>query len=186
MFFSRVLISLFAVGFATAAAVPAAAPLKKREDISDVLAIVGQLRTSTNSILPQIDGLVNSGAANEQNLSPLLAQLSSALDTSAVSIESLEGKVDPSSGGTEQQVANQVGAIYTNVATSMNNIQTKKPHLYPLVPKHGIDAALIKLLLGLKLVLAGVIKLLSVVLFTVAGLLAGVGFLLKLLLLGLL
>ena len=60
-----------------------------------------------------IDGLVNSGAATEDNLSPLLAQLSSALDTSAVRLEALEGKVDPNRGGTEQQVADEVGTIYT-------------------------------------------------------------------------
>ncbi|TFK19783.1 hypothetical protein FA15DRAFT_600856 [Coprinopsis marcescibilis] len=185
MFFSRVLISFFAIG-AVAAAVTPAAPLKKREDVSDVLAIVGQLRGSTDTILPQIDTLVNSGEANEENISPLLQQLTAALDLSAVSLEALDGKVDPSSGGSEQEVAEEVSVVYTNIATSLDNMKTKKPKLHPLVPKFGLDLALLKVLLGLKLVLAGVTKLLAVLLKVVAHLLHGLGFLLTVTLLGLL
>lgn len=46
-----------------------------------------------------------------------------------------------------------------NVTNTLNNVKTKKPHLYPFFPKHGIEAALLKVLFGLELVLAGVLKL---------------------------
>jgi len=60
-----------------------------------------------------LDSLVNSGAANEDNISPLLQQLTGAFDTSAVSFQALQGNVDPSTGGSEQQVANEVATVYT-------------------------------------------------------------------------
>ncbi|KAG2010607.1 hypothetical protein CC2G_013418 [Coprinopsis cinerea AmutBmut pab1-1] len=184
MFFTRALFSVFAVGAIAAIAAPSAV-VEKREDISDVLAIVGTLKASTDSILPQIDNLVNTDTATEANLSPLLQDLSASINSGATSLEALRGKVDSSSGGTEEQVAEEVAVIYTDVAHSLDNLKKKKPHLYPLVPKFGLDAALLKLLLGLQLVLAGVIKLLAVLLKAVGGLLSGLGFTLILLLLGL-
>jgi len=52
MFFSRAIISFFALGAISALAHPA--PVEKRQDVSDVLAVVETLKSSTNSILPQI------------------------------------------------------------------------------------------------------------------------------------
>jgi len=185
MYAIRLVASFFAFGAISALATPTPV-VEKREDVSDVLAIVGTLQSSTGSILPQIDSLVNTDQATEANLSPLLAQLVTALDTSAASFQSLNGKVDQNSGGSKEEVAAQVATVYTDISTSLNNVKTKKPHLYPLIPKHGLDAALLKVLLGLDLILIGVVKLVAVLLKSVAGLLSGLGFLLTILLLGLL
>ncbi|EAU81004.1 hypothetical protein CC1G_03180 [Coprinopsis cinerea okayama7 len=185
MFFTRVLLSVFAVGAISAVARPAET-VQKREDVSDVLAVIGTLKSTTGSILPQLDALVNSDDATEENVSPLLEQLAGAFDTGTVSLQGLQGKVDPSSGGTEEEVAEEVATVYTDVATSLDNLKTKKPHLYPLVPKFGLDLALFKLLLGLQLVLAGVLKLVAVLLKAVGVLLHGLGFTLLVVLLGLL
>ncbi|PPR04822.1 hypothetical protein CVT24_007082 [Panaeolus cyanescens] len=184
MFFSRALFSLLAVGAIGALASPAPV-VEKREDVSDVLAVVGNLKATTDVILPQIDSLVDSGAATDANLSPLLQDLATALDTSSSELDSLKGKVDPNTGGTKDEVAQEVSVVYTDVTKSLNNLKTKKPHLWYLIPKFGLEAALIKLLLGLELVLAGVLTLVAGLLKLVGGLLTGIGFVLLKLVLGL-
>lgn len=58
------------------------------------------------------DNLVNTDTATEDNLSPLIQQLTTAFDTSATSLNSL-GRVDESSGGTKEEVAERTAAVYT-------------------------------------------------------------------------
>ncbi|KAJ2922554.1 hypothetical protein H1R20_g14546, partial [Candolleomyces eurysporus] len=187
MIFTRVVAALFAFGAVSVLASPAPAVVEKRQapaDVSDVLAIIGTLQSTTGGILPQIDTLVNSDTATEENLTPLLQQLTSAFDTSAVSLNQL-GRVDETSGGTREQVAERTAAVYSDVTKSLDNLKTKKPHHWPLVPKFGLDAALLKVLIGLDLVLIGVVKLVGALLKVVGTLLSGLGFALILLLLGL-
>ena len=55
-----------------------------------------------------------------------------------------------------------MGPILQDVTKTLDNVKTKKPHLYPLFPKHGIETALLKVLIGLELILVGVLKLVAV------------------------
>ncbi|RXW14963.1 hypothetical protein EST38_g10890 [Candolleomyces aberdarensis] len=161
MIFSRVVAALFAFGTISAVASPAPAVVEKREDVSDVLAVISTLQSTTGGILPQIDSLVNTDTATEENLTPLLQQLTAAFDTSAVSLEALQGRVDENTGGTKDEVAEQTAAVYTDVIRSLDNLKTKTPQFWPLVPQFGLDAALTQVLLGLNILLAGVVQLVA-------------------------
>ncbi|KAF9048943.1 hypothetical protein BJ165DRAFT_1367828 [Panaeolus papilionaceus] len=181
MSFSRAIFSFLAIGAIGALASPAPVA-EKREDVSDVLAVVGNLKAATNVILPQIGCPAMHGPRTAfffcPNLSPLVQDLATAFDTTSAQIDGLKSKVDPNTGGTKEQVAQEVAVVYTDVTKSLNNLKTKKPHLWYLIPKFGLEAALIKLVLG------GVIVLVAGLLKLVGGLLGGLGFLLLKLVLG--
>jgi len=57
------------------------------------------------------DGLVNSNTATEENLTPLLNQLVTALNTGSTSLDGLKGKVNANSG--QQDAADRAAAVYT-------------------------------------------------------------------------
>jgi hypothetical protein len=183
MFFARAVLAFIAVGAVSVFATPAPV-VQKRQDISDVLSVLNTLDASTKSILPQIDSLAASPDATEDDVAPYLQQLADALNLGATSLNSL-GPVDATSGGTKDEVATKTADIYTNIATTLDNAKGKKPHWGPFFPKFGIDAALAKILFGLGIVVAGVLKLVAALLKVVSGLLAGLGFTLLLALLGL-
>ncbi|TFK37804.1 hypothetical protein BDQ12DRAFT_713276 [Crucibulum laeve] len=176
MIASRILFSFLTLGVISAAAIPAAVTVEKREDVSDILAVVSTLQGSTGSILPQIDALSTDDSATEDDASALLSQLSAALGTASTSFTNLQGKVNTNSGGSKQDVANAVAPVYNNIAVSLNNFKKHKPHFAPLFIKFGIDAALNKILLGLDILLAGVVKLVAVLLIDVGVILNGLGF----------
>ncbi|KAH6913501.1 hypothetical protein BKA70DRAFT_1263055 [Coprinopsis sp. MPI-PUGE-AT-0042] len=184
MFFSRALFSFFAVGAISALAAPSPAPVAKREDITDVLAVLDSWDASTNAIIPQIDTLIDNDTANEDNLAPLLEALAFNADSTTAKFKSLEGKVDTSSGGSKDDVAKKTASIVEKHVKVADKIKTKKPHLYFLFIKFGLELALYKLLLGLELVVAGVLILVGVLLKTVLALLGGLGWLLFALLFG--
>ncbi|KAF9048944.1 hypothetical protein BJ165DRAFT_1342870 [Panaeolus papilionaceus] len=164
MFFSRALLSFFAVGAISTLASPTPAPVdvvEKREDVSDVLAVIDTLKTSTGSILPQIDNLVNTNQATTSNISPLLQNLVDAVNTGTASLNTLQGKVDATTGGTKDQVAQDVAGVITDIANTLNNLKTKAPALFSLVASLGIQTALSQLLVGLNIVIAGVLTLVA-------------------------
>ncbi|KAF6759949.1 hypothetical protein DFP72DRAFT_121232 [Ephemerocybe angulata] len=182
MYFKSIVASFFALGAICAAASPAPV-VEKRQDISSVLAIIETLQSSTGSILPQLDSLADSESSTESDFEPLIAELVSSLDTSSTQLNAL-GPVDQS-GASQDEVATKVASIYSDIATTSNNVKTKKPQFYPLFPKFGLEAALIKLLFGLEIVLIGVLKLVAALLKVVSGLLSGLGWVLLLVALGL-
>ncbi|KAH6913623.1 hypothetical protein BKA70DRAFT_1397543 [Coprinopsis sp. MPI-PUGE-AT-0042] len=183
MFFSRALFSFFAIGAISALAAPSA-PVAKREDITDVLAILDTLEVSTDAIIPHIDALIDSNTADENNLSPLLESLAFNVDTTTATFKTLEGKVDANTGGSKDDVAHKCAKIIEKIIKACHKIKTHKPHLYFLVIKFGLELALYKLLLGLELVVAGVLVLVGVLLKAVLALLGGLGWLLFALLFG--
>ncbi|TFK37795.1 hypothetical protein BDQ12DRAFT_749525 [Crucibulum laeve] len=185
MIASRFLFSFLTLGVISAAAIPTAVTVEKREDVSDILAVVNTLQGSSDTILPQIDSLIATNSATEDNLSPLLYQLSDALGTASTSFTNLQGNVNTNSGGSQQDVANAVAPVYNNIAVSLDNVKKHKPEFAPLFLKFGIDAALNKILLGLDILLVGVIKLVAVLLIDVGVLLKGLGFTLTFVTLGL-
>ncbi|KAF9002959.1 hypothetical protein BDQ17DRAFT_1326327 [Cyathus striatus] len=177
MFFSRVAsLTVLALGVISAAATPAV--VKKREDVSDVLAVVNTLKASTSAIIPQIDALAASDSTTQDQVSPVFTNLVAALNTASTSLNGLQGKVDTSSGGSPSDVANSIAPVYTEITTSLDNFKKHKPQFGFLFITFGIDAALNKVLIGLELVVAGVLKLVGVLLFAVGGLLQGLGFVL--------
>ncbi|KAF9002968.1 hypothetical protein BDQ17DRAFT_1242765 [Cyathus striatus] len=160
MFFSRVAsLTVLALGVISAAATPAV--IKKREDVSDVLAVVNTLKASTSTIIPQIGTLFRISTTQDQ-VSPVFANLVAALNTASTSLNGLQGKVDTSSGGTPNDVANSIAPVYSDITTSLDNFKKHKPQFGFLFITFGIDAALNKVLLGLELVIAGVLKLVGV------------------------
>ncbi|KAF5342323.1 hypothetical protein D9611_001490 [Ephemerocybe angulata] len=181
MYFKSIVASFFALSAICAVASPAPVA-EKRQDVSSVLAIVNSLQSSTGSILPQIDSLANSDSSTEAQIEPLIAQLVSSLSTSTTQLNAL-GR--DQSGANKDEVANKIAGIYSDIAKTSNNVKTKKPHFYPLFPKYGLEAALIKLLFGLEIVLVGVLKLVASLLKVVGGLLSGLGWVLLLLAIGL-
>ncbi|PPR06295.1 hypothetical protein CVT24_001101 [Panaeolus cyanescens] len=177
MFFLRFIVSLLAVGTITALASPTGPPpAKKKNDVSDVLRIIDHLQHKANIILPQIDNLVNTKTANEKNLTPLLKHLVSEFDNGSASLKKLEGNVNPRAGGTKEEVAKKTASVYTDVARSFNNLLKKEPKLYGLVPKYGVGLTLLRFLFNLNLVVGGVLKIVAILLKTIADLLKGLGF----------
>jgi hypothetical protein len=114
MLFFPIIASFFAFGALTAVASPAPAvdTVEKRQDASSVLAILSTLQSQTGSILPQIDSLVNSDAATEENLTPLAQQLVAALNSGGASLESLRGRVNQDAASNDE-AAEKAAAIYT-------------------------------------------------------------------------
>lgn len=57
------------------------------------------------------DSLTNSGSVSLTSLSPLLGQVTSALNDASTTLNSLEGTVDASTGGTKQDVAKAIAGV---------------------------------------------------------------------------
>jgi len=70
------------------------------------------------------DGLVNSNTATEENLTPLLNQLVTTLNTGSTSIDGLNGKVNANAD--QQDVANRAAAV----TTVINLLQLLKYHFW--------------------------------------------------------
>ncbi|KIJ55982.1 hypothetical protein M422DRAFT_239159 [Sphaerobolus stellatus SS14] len=182
MIFSRVLLSFLSLGVISAVASPAPVAeekraIEKRADVSDVLGVVSTLQSSSNSILPQIDNLVSTNQATTDNISPLLTLLQTALTTAGTQINSFQsGGFDASTGGSAQDVANQLAPVISNVVTSLNNLNAVNPTIFgPLIASFGLDAALNTILVGLGVLLTGVVQLLAALLTDLGGLLTSLG-----------
>lgn len=110
---------------------------------------------------PSPDTLANDGTATEENITPLLTELVAALDTTTASLNALGTTIDTTTGGTEDDVAREVSAVYTEIFTSMDNLRVQAPSLATLIPSLGLDLALQQVLLGLQILLAGVLRLVA-------------------------
>ncbi|TFK37798.1 hypothetical protein BDQ12DRAFT_749549 [Crucibulum laeve] len=165
MIASRILYSFLTLGVISAAATPAAITVEKCQSTADIKTVLNTLKSSTDAILPQITNL---GNVTDENVTPLINDLTAALNTASSSLASLEtysdlqGRVDTNSGGSQQDVANAVAPIYRNIVVSLNNLKTQNPEFASLFTKFGTDAALNNLLLGLGTLLAGVVELIAV------------------------
>lgn len=135
MLFFPIVASFFAFGALTAVASPAPVvdTVEKRQDVSSVLAILDTLQSQTGSILPQIDSLVNSNAATEENLTPLAQQLVAALNSGGASLESLRGRVNQDAASNDE-AAEKAAAIYTVRVALI--ICTERLLIEPLLHRH--------------------------------------------------
>ncbi|KAJ7580783.1 hypothetical protein C8J56DRAFT_960860 [Mycena floridula] len=167
---------LFGLTFSFVSTTPTPNTVAKRQTDASVTEILSTLQGSVNSVLPQISTLVNSGTANDETAGPLVDQLTSALGLATTSLGQVNG-ADESSAQTSALVLPIVSNIANGVAPLQGHV---KPERF-----HGLDFALAALLKGLEGVIAGVLKLLAVLLFDVAIVLKKLAFTLTLAALGL-
>ncbi|KAF7340512.1 Sc15 protein [Mycena sanguinolenta] len=188
---------LFATSFVSGAAV-----VEKRSSTADVEAVLNTLKSSADSILPQIStsskfihgflltcipaaALTSAGTATDATITPLINDLTTALDTATSSLGdltpvSLLGSLKKRQS--EADIANLVAEIVTDIAQALDTLladASEIPDLGTLLS--GVDTALNQVLSGLETLLAGVLALVSVlcvfpvVLVDVAGLLSSLG-----------
>ncbi|KAJ6605177.1 hypothetical protein DFH09DRAFT_967063 [Mycena vulgaris] len=166
--------SLFLFAVTLASASPASAPaglavVDKRAFTADVETVFTTLKSSTDSILPQIDALVSGGTASDVTVTPLIGELTAALNTATASLSSLPVSFKRQ---TEDEVATVVAGIITEITTTLNGLSgsaTAIPAFGTLII--AIDVALEELLVGLDVVLTGVVTLVAGLLTSVAVLL---------------
>ena len=87
---------------------------------------VHEINLTAEPFVTPTDGLVNSDTATEENLTPLLNQLVTALNTGSASIDGLKGKINANAD--QQDVANRAAEV-----TTVNNL------LQLLVYRFGSD-----------------------------------------------
>ncbi|KAJ7580795.1 hypothetical protein C8J56DRAFT_960877 [Mycena floridula] len=178
---------LFGLTFSFVSTTPTPNTVAKRQTDASVTDILSTLQGSVNSVLPQIcKGYISSPRfgfdipcsdscqqrnCKRRNCRPLVDQLTSALGLATTSLSQVNG-ADESSAQTSALVLPIVSNIANGVAPLQGHV---KPERF-----HGLDFALAALLKGLEGVIAGVLKLLAILLFDVAIVLKKLAFTLTL------
>ncbi|KAI3611942.1 sc15 protein [Moniliophthora roreri] len=184
MFVSKLFAAFTFVSFGFVAANPIANEVAKRDN-ADIQTVLTTLKGQTDTILPQITDLSNSGSASDETVTPLLNQLTTALDTATASLAGLE----PSSSRKRQSdddIANLVAGIVTDITNALSGLTAQAAAIPTLgVLLAGVDTSLAQVLSGLEILLAGVLRLVANLLVDVAALLRSLAFGLTLAALGL-
>ncbi|KAF9016404.1 hypothetical protein BDZ89DRAFT_1166257 [Hymenopellis radicata] len=163
MFASRLaFVALTVFSFTSALVTP---PTKR--DNADVLNILTTLKSSTDSILPQIDSLVASQQASSASLTPLFNQVQAALTTATSSIQGL-----PALGNKKRQTDDELTSLATQIIedinTSTTNANSATPLGFPIVISQ-FTFALDKLLIDLDVIVPGILQGVVVLLDDVVG-----------------
>ncbi|ESK91183.1 sc15 protein [Moniliophthora roreri MCA 2997] len=184
MFISKLFAAFTFVSFGFVAANPIANEVAKRDN-ADIQTVLTTLKGQTDTILPQITDLSNSGNASDETVTPLFNQLTTALDTATASLAELE----PSSSRKRQSdddIANLVAGIVTDITNALSGLTAQAAAIPTLgVLLAGVDTSLAQVLSGLEILLAGVLRLVANLLVDVAALLRSLAFGLTLAALGL-
>ncbi|KAJ7785140.1 hypothetical protein DFH07DRAFT_763750 [Mycena maculata] len=90
---------------------PGAAAARKR-----ALTAFNTLKGSADAILPQITALVSGGTASDATVTPLINDLTSALDTATASLAAL-----PASGTSKRQTEDDIAILAAGIVTVMNS-----------------------------------------------------------------
>ncbi|KAJ3914544.1 hypothetical protein F5877DRAFT_50255 [Lentinula edodes] len=188
MFFARFFaLFLFFAVFGIASSVPSVAAVQKRQDrITDIEGVFNTLKSSTDTILPQITSAGQSGNASAATVTPLINELTAAFNTASSSLASLRTSNRKARRQSEPEISLLVAGIVTDVTQSLDTLLADLsivPEIAPLLA--GVDVALNATLAGLEILLAGVLTLVSVLLVNVSGLLESLSFGLTLASLGL-
>ncbi|EJD01719.1 uncharacterized protein FOMMEDRAFT_158873 [Fomitiporia mediterranea MF3/22] len=180
MLFTRI-VSFFVVSvtfgtMALAIPSPVTAEVAKRDN-AQIEQVFTTLKSSTDSILPQIQSIASSGNATDDNVTPLVNQLVAALDTATSSLSGLS----PSSRAlikrqSEDDIASLVAGIVSDIANGISGLQSAASITDLDTLLGGIDSSLNQVLLGLEILLAGVLHLVANLLVDVAGLLNQLAF----------
>ncbi|THU95008.1 hypothetical protein K435DRAFT_667297 [Dendrothele bispora CBS 962.96] len=132
----------------------------KRQN-ADIASVLNTLQGQVGDILPQIDSLVSGGNATEDSVTPLVGQLTVALNNAASGLSDI-----PASGSSKRQsddeIANLIAGIVTDITNTLNGLlgsAASIPTLGALLS--GVDVALNQVLVGLETLLAGVLNLVA-------------------------
>ncbi|KAF7364578.1 Sc15 protein [Mycena venus] len=151
--------------------VSGAAVVEKRSSTADIESVLNTLKSSTDTILPQITALTSGGTASDATVTPLISDLTAALDTASASLATLS-PVESRKRQSDDDIANLVAGIVTDVANALDGLLSEAstiPDLGTLLA--GVDTSLNQVLVGLETLLAGVLNLVATLLVDVAGLL---------------
>ncbi|KAL5529899.1 hypothetical protein ACEPAF_6156 [Sanghuangporus sanghuang] len=158
---------------------PAAAgtELTKRDN-ADIEQVFTTLKTSTDSILPQIQSAAASGNATDDNVTPLITQLVSALNSASSSLSGLSSSSRTlNKRQSDSDIATLVAGIIEDISGALEDLVGDAASIPDLgVLFSGIDAALAEVLTGLEILLSGVLQLVADLLTDVAGLLNQLAF----------
>ncbi|KAJ7028399.1 hypothetical protein C8F04DRAFT_964021 [Mycena alexandri] len=165
---------MFALRFASlflfSASLVSAVVVDKRASTADIETVFNTLKSSTDSILPQITSLVSGGTATDDTVTPLINDLTAALDTATASLGTLA--VGSLKRQSDDDIANLVAGIITDITNALDGLlgtASTIPALGGLLA--GVDTSLNQVLIGLETLLAGVLNLVANLLVDVAGLL---------------
>ncbi|KAF7344657.1 Sc15 protein [Mycena venus] len=172
--FTLRLASLFFLAIATfVAASPVAvlepepvpiATVEKRASISSIDGVLNTLQGKVGSILPQMETLVSTATVTEANVAPLVLELVLAIDTATTSLSFL--RLGLKKRQSEQDVANLVAGIVSDVANMFNGVEGSAPSGSGSLPDLSgllstVDLALNSLLVSLDGLLAGVLTIVT-------------------------
>ncbi|ESK85762.1 sc15 protein [Moniliophthora roreri MCA 2997] len=165
MFFSRIIsfffvfLALGLVTYANPVTATGGNEVVKRQQADSIEAVFANLKASTDSILPQIDALIDSGSATDDNIAPLITQLTDAFSTADTDLTAFNAKGGDGKPHNKDELAKVIAGILIIIVN--------------------------KLLLSVELLLAGVLKLVAILLIDVAALLKSISWGLVLATLGL-
>ncbi|ESK91114.1 sc15 protein [Moniliophthora roreri MCA 2997] len=165
------------LGFLTYAKPVTGADVERRQEADSIEAVFSNLQASASTILPQIDSLVDSGEASDENVAPLLEQLQSAFDAANTDMTAFTLKGGDKKSHNKDELAKVIAGIVITVTKTLDKVLltgAKLPIVGGILVK--LEITINKLLLGVELLLAGVLKLVAVLLVDVAGLLKSIGF----------
>ncbi|KAJ7768578.1 hypothetical protein DFH07DRAFT_1007767 [Mycena maculata] len=178
-------VSLFLLSATLASAGPTVSPagataVEKGASTASVETVFNTLKGSTGTILPKITALGSSGTASDTSVTPLISELTAAINTASASLAALP-TTETQKRQSEDDIAILAAGLVTDIANTFNGFPV--PGLDVLLVE--VDVALNELLVGLDVLLVGVSVLVSGLLVGVAGVLEGLGLGLVLGLLGL-
>ncbi|KAG9118936.1 hypothetical protein FRC07_006287 [Ceratobasidium sp. 392] len=132
-----------------------------KRDNADILAALNTLKGNVDPILAEIDGLVAAHQANLTAVTPLIAELTSALDVGAAQL----GTLSPASlrkRQTDDELANLVAGIINSIGKALQGLVEELGDISLLAGLlAGVDASLNQVLLGLGILLKGVLNLVA-------------------------
>ncbi|KAL0566567.1 hypothetical protein V5O48_015443 [Marasmius crinis-equi] len=175
MFATKLFAAFTFATFGLVASTPVAAPVPvvdlAKRDNSDILQVFTTLKGSTDTILPQLNELASNGTASDDTVTPLINQLTDALDLASTGLEGLQSS-SSRKRQSDDEIASLVAGMVTEIGNTLATLETQVvtiPALPGLLP--GIDASLSQVLRGLSTLLAGVLNLVATLLVDVAALL---------------
>ncbi|KAI5121852.1 hypothetical protein M0805_003285 [Coniferiporia weirii] len=172
MLFSRVVSSL--VFFLTIGAFALASAVDRRST-ADIQAVFTKLKSSTDTILPEIKSAASSGSANDDTITPLVTQLMAALNTAQSSLTALDSGAPLAKRQSEGEVADLVASIVGEISSVLDIVLAiaATPSLRALLT--GIDAALAGVLTSLGHLQTSIITIIGGLLASVSGIVESLG-----------
>ncbi|KAH7310240.1 hypothetical protein B0J17DRAFT_634298 [Rhizoctonia solani] len=150
--------------------IPTTEMVVKRSN-ADISGVSAKLKSSLVVPLGGIDNLIATKSTNQENVEPLIKEITAALDTAASELAALQ-----SSSSRKRQSDDEVAQLITEIITSLANTLSGLLDFAVTIPLlggllAGVDTSLNQVLLGLSILLQGVLRLVVNLLISVAQLL---------------